>query len=327
MAFFKKKITEQEAATQSVLSALSETKNAWPTIYKALRESHGDKFVVEDETMAAFDLSLAAITQELQVVRNLFAKDQADRLYRWVLHSVDSPEYGEYAKEEIKEYDEVFQRGLKNIELGESPLDAIPARLLHRWLGKKLKDFEVEIRGRKTGVISPLLVMHVTSILTASLGTWKGVKKNFKLVEGDLPMNYENLGLRDCQPKLDENKPDGTVQYHDEKGNVKEKWVPPQQLRELLKKGRARRVYQVLIKGPWEGVKEDHWELSDEQVRKFVDAEGIAYAICPYKKGEPQYSLVAKRLWERMEDVEKIMGNPGLSPEEQQQEIRKLIEK
>ena len=187
MSVLKEQMTEQEAAAQFVLTVMQETKGAWPDVYKSLRDTLGGKFDVENETVAIFDLSLAVLAQEIQALENLFSREQAERIYKWVLRCIDPREYGEYARREVEEYEEVFQ---KNIQAGENPLGAIPARLLHRWLGENIRNFEVEISGKKTGIISPTLVLHVVDILTSSIGIgrWKRIKENFELIEGDLPL-------------------------------------------------------------------------------------------------------------------------------------------
>lgn len=183
MALFKRKINEQKAAAQFVLSVVEKTRDAWPTIYEDLKNSYKERFIIEDQTTAVFDLALAVLGQEIQALRNLFPNDQSERLRKWVFACIDSPEYGEYAKSEVEGYDESFQRSARNIEQGENPLDAIPTRLLHRWLGENIKNFDVEIGGKKTGIIDPLLIMQVTNILLAFTGTWKMIKENFRLIE------------------------------------------------------------------------------------------------------------------------------------------------
>lgn len=91
-----------------------------------------------------------------------------------------------------------------------------------------------------------------------------------------------------------------------------------------LQKGQAKRVYRVLIRDPWVGIKEDYWELSEQQVESFVDEEDTAYVSCHYENGQPEYSFVAKTLWERWDEVSKILLNPALSPEEQAKAIEEL---
>jgi len=324
MAFFKKKLSEQEASSHFVLYIIKEAQDAWPTIHKNLKESFKDKFVVEDEKMAAFDLALAAIAQDLQAVKNLFPKDQAERIEKWVLKFIDTEDWGEYAVDEVKKYGDKFQKDIQNIKAGGDPLSAIPARLLQRWLGKNIQNFDVEMSGKKTGIISPVLLMMVSSMLAAFPGSWKKLKDDFNLIEGDMPFDDNPSGLKDYKPEPIENKPDGTIEYYDENGNKKEKWLPPEQLKELLKKGGAKRLYKVLVKGPWDGVKETLWELSDDTVAKFVDENDYAYAICAYEKGEPKYTLTKKKIWDNMDDVEKIITNLNLSDTQKAEAIKKL---
>lgn len=183
-----KKLTEQEAALQFVLHITKEAQDAWPTIYKNLKDFFKEKFVIEDETMAVFDLMLAAIAQDLQAVKNLFPAEQAERIEKWVLELIDTEEWGEYAVNEVKKYGEKFQTEVQNVKAGGDPLSAIPARLLQRWLGKNIKNFDVEISGKKTGVIDPIVLTMVSGALTAFLGTWKGVRDKFNLIEGDIPL-------------------------------------------------------------------------------------------------------------------------------------------
>ena len=78
MPVFKEQITEEQAVVQFVLSLMHETKNAWPNVYKSLRDTYKDKFAVENETMAIFDLSLAVLAQEVQALGNLFSREQAE---------------------------------------------------------------------------------------------------------------------------------------------------------------------------------------------------------------------------------------------------------
>ncbi len=83
----------------------------------------------------------------------------------------------------------------------------------------------------------------------------------------------------------------------------------------------AKRRYKVLIKGPWDGIEEDLWELSDDVVEKFVDEENYAYAIACYEKGELIYRMATKKFWERQEQMLRIMMDQNLSPEMKQGKI------
>lgn len=192
MALFKKKLDEQEAAIHFMSTVIEEAKGRWPNIYQVLKEAHGEKFKIDDEEMAKFDLVLAAIAQGLQAVKNLFPKDQAERIKRFVLqYGFTEKDLNAYALSEIKQYSEQFQEAVQTIDVGGHPEEAMPGRLLHRWLGKNIEKFLVEINGEKTDTISPILLMEVSVILSSFLKcfSWKQIKDNYKLVPGDLPLD------------------------------------------------------------------------------------------------------------------------------------------
>src|SRR3989344_6871755 len=328
----KKKLTEQEAASLFILYLTKEAQDAWPTIKKSLEDTFKEKFIVAEEDMvASYDLALAAIAQDLQAHKNLFPKEQVERIEKWVYKCLGNLEdWGEYSVDEVKKYSNAFQKFLNNIEQYGNPINVIPVRLLYKWLGKNIDNLEVKIKGKKTGFFDPIIVDMVTDILVRQfVGTWKRVivTDDVELVEGDIPFDEDVSGSNDYVPESEENKPDGTIRYYDQNGNLKEKWLPPEQIRELLKKGGAKRVYKVLIKGPWEGVKEDYWELSEESIEKFIDEKDHAYAMAYYKKGELNYLFVVKRLWEKEEQLGEIVMNQDLSEEQRFKLINDLAEK
>lgn len=121
-------------------------------------------------------------------------------------------------------------------------------------------------------------------------------------------------------------KPDGSYEYRDENGKVREGYLPPEKWKEFMDKGQAKRVYKVLIKGPWAGVKEDHWELDEETLKKFGDENDVVRVMCVYEKGEPKYNFVAKKMWEKWDEVSQIVSNPSLSPEQQAEAVKKLFQ-
>lgn len=326
----KKTLTEQETGTNCSLFVLKESKEAWPTILKNFKDMFKEKFVIEDEIMASFDLALAAIVVNLQAVRNIFSQEQSSRIEKWILKCIDTKDYGEYALSEIKKYDEMFKKSKTDINnstspfYGSNPIDIVSICLLYKWLGKSIRTFEVVIGAKNTGVIDPILVDVTSNTLMPFLINWKKIKEDFDVIEGDLPLNYETSDLKDYKPDPEVQKPDGTIQYFDDNGNLKEKWLPPEQINEILTKGGAKRAYRVLIKGPWEGIKESYFELSDDKVKKFVDEKGFAYAICAYVEGKPTYTLTVKKLWEQSDKIEKIITDKNLTQEEQIREIKKL---
>jgi hypothetical protein len=148
-----------------------------------LKDTFGEKFSIQDEDMGAFDLFLAKIALNLQSLKNLFPTKQADRIYKWIMKCIDTTEYGNYARNEIQEYEEAYNQ---NVRLVENPVNAIAVRLLYKWLGPNIADFDFEVGGKKTGTIAPLQSMLLTMILTEGIG-WKIIEDNFQLIEGDLP--------------------------------------------------------------------------------------------------------------------------------------------
>ena len=277
MFLFKKKLPEHDAAGAFVLSVLKAARDGWPAAYETFREVGGNQFVVQNKQMAPFDLALVAIAMDLQAVNNLFPKDQSERIEKWVFKYLSGGDSGEYAVNEVRQYSKAWQEAIENMT--NNPASAVAARLLVRWLGDGIKNFDMG-DGEKTGYISPLLLGATAIYLTevALTWSWKSLKDKYKLIEGDLPPDFDTLDLKDYTPESDEGKPDGTIQYYDENGQLREKWVTPEQLtelKELLQKGGSRRVYKVLIKGPWSGVKEAQWELSSDNVKKEVSSKSV----------------------------------------------------
>jgi len=177
----RKKITEEEASCEFVLAKVQHGKETWQETYASLRGAFGEEFTVQDEGMAAFDLFLASMACDIKSLKNLFPPGQANRIRKHILKYVRSPEYGDYAIDELREYERVYDESLK--ELVNLPTDAVAARLLRKWLGPNITYFEVVVGGKKTGVISPMLVMAAMMVITENLG-WKIIKDNYELIEG-----------------------------------------------------------------------------------------------------------------------------------------------
>ena len=191
MPLFKRKLTEQEAAKHFIISIMDEASSAWPSILEELKDTFQEQFVLEDEKMAKLDLSLAAISLDLQAVKNLFTNVQADRIEKWVYEYFKGEDWREYAVAEIKKYGKEFQEHTPNMYVGTNPLSAVSARLLSRWLGENIHNFEIDMGdlgdGEKTGIvsISPQMQIMVDLMLAGFIGKWKKIKGNFKLIKSD----------------------------------------------------------------------------------------------------------------------------------------------
>ena len=64
MPLFKKKITEQEAASHFIRSIMNEASSAWPSILEELKDTFQEQFVLEDEKIANLDLGLFKKTKK-----------------------------------------------------------------------------------------------------------------------------------------------------------------------------------------------------------------------------------------------------------------------
>ncbi|MGD0352926.1 MAG: hypothetical protein ABSB38_05475 [Dehalococcoidia bacterium] len=180
MSLFKKEITEEEASRQFVLAKLQEGNEWWQQTYAGLKDTFGEKFIIQDENMGIFDLLLAKIALHINSLRNLFPSAQSKRIRGHILKYVTSLEHADYTINEMQEYERVYN---ESVRLTENPIDAIAARLLRKWLGERIVDFEFEFFDKKTGAISPMLLFFVDNIVTEGSG-WKIIKDNFNIIEG-----------------------------------------------------------------------------------------------------------------------------------------------
>jgi hypothetical protein len=311
-------ISEMRVAAQFCEHILRKAQTDWPTIYQTFRQTLGEKFRVEDESMAVFDLALAATALDMQAVKNLFSADQAKRIERWVERLKNTEDWGDYAIAEIRAYDQHFQDAMARVESDGDPLSAMSVRLLYRWLGDNLQEFDFRIGSEKTDIISPILIEITHDVLLDFVGVWKTISQQYDLVEEDLPFetDWEAYGVYELGKYPNETKPDGTIIYRDERGRLEESWISPKKFMKLVSQLGAKRtgtVCRVLVKGPWPGVKETRLGLSDQSVSAFADRSGLIYALCVFKKGQAGYRLMKKDGWDNLDRIIAIMADPNLS--------------
>jgi len=192
MATAKKIITEDKAAAFFQFSVLEAINGRWPEIKRIFKQLIRDEsFSFANEEGALFDLLLAVEASELGALKNIFPADQAHRLFDLCLGSWESPEDLEYARLEIEEYTNFYEKALNE---GENPIYAIPVRLLHRWLGSSIRDFLVKFDGPAAlalgvpegmGYVDPLLVQVFTQEVFFGLigfGRWKRIFEDYELI-------------------------------------------------------------------------------------------------------------------------------------------------
>jgi hypothetical protein len=102
--------------------------------------------------------------------------------------------------------------------------------------------------------------------------------------------------------------------------------------------------YRVRIKGPFgpfvgmdeddlfetlaremDEVREEEWELTDEQAARFVHKDGYAYAMTVFREGKPELYLTQKEVWQDPSRFTPILDDPKLSPDRKAEEIQRLI--
>jgi hypothetical protein len=191
MATAKKTITEDKAAAFFHSSVIEAINGRWPEIKRIFRRLIRDEsFSFANEEGALFDLLLAVEASELGALKNVFPADQAHRLFDLCLGSWESPEDIEYARVEIEEYGNYYEKALKE---GENPIFAIPVRLLHRWLGSAIRNFLVKLKGTRAlalgvpegGYIDPMLVQVFTQEVFFGIigfGRWKRISDEYRLI-------------------------------------------------------------------------------------------------------------------------------------------------
>lgn len=268
------------------------------------------------DDFAVFDFFLALLFIESRAPYNLFGQESGERVWQYLKNSFSVEEqYGDYAIESLEFYLDVWsQYSAKKI----NPLGGIASALLYKF-GYEEKDSDI------------LLGTMLMDILVLSPPWWKIFSENNELVKSDIPVDIENFKkfIGESAMSYSDNlkgKPDGTYQYYDDHGKMHEGWMSPEGIEKRLRQSGAKQLTKVLIKGPWEGVREDFWDIEDETIEKFADNERIVYVMCHFESGEPKYHYINKQMWINIEKIEEIILNPHLSEEEKKQQIDKLYQ-
>jgi hypothetical protein len=189
MERFKEKKTEREVSGEFVMGMLQSAQAVWPDVYAAFREVHGERFIVENHVMASFDMGLAAIAMQQQAVPNLFQAEQAKRILRWIRNLAETPGYEKYSLHELDAYDAAWRHALANEPMGL--MSCIPGRLLHRWLGPRIREFTIEISGVRTDYVDPMLVAHATTVFSSLKPFWKEAAERYRIVPDDFPPDHK----------------------------------------------------------------------------------------------------------------------------------------
>jgi hypothetical protein len=80
-----------------------------------------------------------------------------------------------------------------------------------------------------------------------------------------------------------------------------------------------------VLMGEMDEVREEEWELTDEEAARFVHEDGHAYAMTVFKEGAPQLYLTRKEVWEDPESFAGVLNDATLSPEQKTGGVQRLI--
>jgi len=102
--------------------------------------------------------------------------------------------------------------------------------------------------------------------------------------------------------------------------------------------------YRVRIKGPFgpfdgmdgdeiaealmremDEVREEEWELTEDEAVHFVNDDGYVYVMTVWRKGKPELLFTQKEIWEDPEGFARILQDPNLSPEQKVAQIKEAI--
>lgn len=305
---------EFTAAMSFKLEIILYAQKNWPEIAARLNEMFKLELPLPTDNHASFDFFLAVLFIQSRAPYNIYSNEQGERIWKYLKNTYAvEPHYGGYANESLDLYSTVWGQYIKK---SLNPVGGVASVLLHK-LGHEEKESDM------------LLGTILMDTLMLSPPWWKIFSENNELVKSDIPVDIEAFKIFAGESAISYNdnlqgKPDGTYQYYDDQGKMREGWLPQEKMEELLKKAGAKKLTKVLIKGPWEGVKEDFWDVENTTVKKFADDEGVVHAMCHFENGEPKYHYLSKGMWINMEKIESIMMNPQLSDEEKKEKIDRL---
>jgi len=71
---------------------------------------------------------------------------------------------------------------VENISNDGDPVNAIPIRVLHRWLGDRIRTFHAVVSGTETRYISPVSALVAQNAPMPFVGSWKALRDRFDLI-------------------------------------------------------------------------------------------------------------------------------------------------
>lgn len=167
----------------------------WPKVISQLREINDehqseDIFNHIDDEGAKIELLLAAMALDLRALKNLFPKEQAQRLYEHCIESIPQ-EARDYAKSTFEEYISRFDEDVKS---GLNPLLAVGDIIYGRWGldGDAYVPGEFFIAPRQ--VVASMLCQCALSYV----GVWKQIRTNFIMNDETIDQAFGKKNIVTC---------------------------------------------------------------------------------------------------------------------------------
>lgn len=166
MFFFKKKLSETAAAMIFVLKI-----NKWAAENDAAIKASvqgmmlDNKCPLEQFKEHSDELYYATLALLMQAIKNLFPAPQAQRLENKIYESVNYVGNLSHLQIYLDAQREYFD-----------PINAIPIKLIKRWLGEDIK---------LSAINEMMMCMQINYCFMPILGYWQQVQKTYKLIESD----------------------------------------------------------------------------------------------------------------------------------------------
>jgi len=178
----KMKITETEIAITFFKRSFKRVDEAWPHIYKKLKEtlSKSYLFEIENEEEAKMMLTFAVISIEIQNLRKFFP-DQSEHVHNKFMEIINSLEESDYVNKKIAIYTDKVQKSYKQHEKNErySIFEEVSVQLMQDWFGYDVSKFYV----RNTKVVNPFITNLITLFLISLTDFWEKNKDNLVIIK------------------------------------------------------------------------------------------------------------------------------------------------
>ena len=174
-------ITETEIAITFFKRSFKRVDEAWPHIYKKLKEMLSKSYIfeIENEEEAKMMLTFAVISIEIQNLKKFFP-DQSERVQNKIMGIISSLEESDYVNKKIAIYTDKVKESYKQHEINErySIFEEVSVQLMQDWFGDNVSKFYI----KNTEVVNPFIIGIITLFLTSLTDFWEKNKDNLVII-------------------------------------------------------------------------------------------------------------------------------------------------